>query len=40
VEHHMDTRPTDPDSAHGAESSTMIGGSRLSRAEQRVPAPH
>jgi hypothetical protein len=22
-------RPLDPDSAHGAESSTMIGGSRL-----------
>jgi Ferritin-like domain len=27
----MDARPIDPDSAHGAESSTMIGGSRLSR---------
>src|SRR5262245_5900585 len=43
--HPEDARPIDPDGAHGAEASTMIGGSRLARdvhreAEQADGAAH
>jgi hypothetical protein len=33
----MDARPIAPDSAHGAEASTMIGGSGLTKSTRREP---
>ena len=35
----MDARPIDSDSAHGAEASTMIGGSRLTARRRAAPRP-